>query len=273
MTDSGLNFNYVESRRQLWFPVPPFSPLPHHHSSQIPYVRASDPCMITASSRQRHEHIQQLAIVRRAQTRHRIPPAYRSESRRPTPLITPTRDIIQCRRVGIQCWIDESHRALPSIRALFVDQGDDTTHRRRRGRCPINQRDFVVHGDDVIGAVSGDVRVSAHSLRVVVLLGSVRGFVVRVVRLHGRGLVGRLRKHVAEPAAGVDDGLAGLLGSGHAGTGDDLRGAYGCHVWAGSWEGGVEGAGAAVVESAPGAFGFRAALPSIARDAVVAGGI
>lgn len=227
----------------------------------------------TDSSRQRHEHIQQLAIVRRAQTRHRIPPAHRSESRRPAPLVSPTGDIIQCRGIGIQCWIDEAHRALAGIRALFVDQRDDPAHRGRRGRCPVNQRDFIVHSDDVVSAIGGDVRISAHGLRVVVLRGSVRGFVVRVVRLHGRGLVGRLREHVAESAAGVDDRLAGFLRSGHTGPRDDLRGAHGCHIRAGSWEGGVEGAGTAVVEGAAGAFGLGAALSAVAGDAVVAGGI
>ena len=227
--------------------------------------------MVIVSSRQCHEHVQQLAVVRRAQTGHRIPPAHGSESRSPAPLVAPTRDIIQCRGVGIQGRIDKAHRPLPSIRALFVDQGDDSTHRGRRGRCPIDQRDCIVHSDDVVGAVGGDVRVSAHGLRVVVLRGTVRGFVVRVVSLHGRGLVGRLREHVAESATGVDDGLAGFLGSGHAGPWDDLRGAHGCYVRAGSREGGVEGAGAAVVEGAAGAFGLGAALSAVAGNAVVAG--
>ena len=228
---------------------------------------------MTASSRQRHKYIQQLAIVRRAQTRHRIPPAHRSEARRPTPLVAPTRDIIQCRRVGVQCRINEAHRALPRIRTLLVDQRDDPTHRRRGGRCPINQRDCTVHSDGVVGAVGRDVRVPAHGLRVVVLRGRVRRFVVRVVSLHGRGLVRWLREHVAEAAAGVDDGLTRLLGSGHAGSRDDLRGAHGCHVRARPRERGVERAGAAVVVGAAGAFGLGAALSAVAGDAVVAGRI
>lgn len=49
---------------------------------------------------------------------------------------------------------------------------------------------------------------------------------VREVRRDGGGLITRLGEAVAESTAGVDDSLAGFLGSCDASTRDDLRRTY-----------------------------------------------
>ena len=50
---------------------------------------------------------------------------------------------------------------------------------------------------------------------------------VREIGADGCRLVGWLGETIAEPTAGVDDGLAGLLRCGDACARDDLRRAYG----------------------------------------------
>ena len=96
---------------------------------------------------------------------------------------------------------------------------------------------------------------------------------VRVVRLHSRGLVRGLREDVAEAAAAVDDGLAGFLWCGDTGPRNYLRGADSGDVRAGCWKGWVEGSRASSVVGAACAFGSGAALATIAGDSVVAGRI
>lgn len=148
-------------------------------------------------------------------------------------MVPARRDVVEDGGVGVEGGVDEADGGLAAVDALLVDEGDDAAERGGGGRGAVDEAEAAVDGDDVVGAVGGDVRVAADGLRVVVLGGRVAGFVVGEVGFHGGGLVGWQREDVAEAPAGVDDCLAGFFGGGHAGAGDDLRGAYGGDVWAG----------------------------------------
>ena len=107
-------------------------------------------------------------------------------------------------------------------------------------------------------------------------------------------MVGWDGEDIAEAAAGVNDGLAGFLGCGDAGTWDDLRRAYGGDVGAaqslglaceaygkrrnssdlyvpGSREGRVEGACFARVVGPAGTLGLSAAFGAVSGDTIVTG--
>ena len=142
-------------------------------------------------------------------------------------------DVVEDGRVGVERGVDETDGRFARVDALLVDERDDAAECGRGGRGAVDEAEAAVHRDDVVGAVGRDVRVAPHGLRVVVLRGGVAGFVVGEVGFHGAGLVGWEREDVAETAAGVDDCFAGFFGAGHAGAGDDLRGADGGDVRAG----------------------------------------
>lgn len=121
-----------------------------------------------------------------------------------------------------------------------------------------------------------DVRVPTCLLAVVEPVRTVGGWVVGEPLMHGRGLVVGQREDIAEPAAGVDDGLAGHLGLraggevlDDVGVVLDLRGADAGDVWAGTRERRVEAAGGAVVVGGVDAWAVDA-LSAVAGDAVIA---
>ena len=60
-------------------------------------------------SRKRQEHLKQFPIIRRSQPRNRIPASNSRESISPTALIPTTRDIVERRRVRIECGVDKPY--------------------------------------------------------------------------------------------------------------------------------------------------------------------
>ena len=103
-----------------------------------------------------------------------------------------------------------------------------------------------------------------------------------------------LGEAIAEPTAGVDDGLASFLGCGNASARDNLRRAYGSDVWAvqilesvfkvsrtrrsysalyvpSSRKGGIKSAGATRVVGSASTLGLGAALAAVPGNAIVAG--
>ena len=175
-------------------------------------------------SRQSQKSRQQLGVIRRSQSRHRIPPRYSRKPSRPTALIPPTRDIVKRARIRIHRRVDKAHHTLIRRNPLLIDQRNDRSKRWRRCRRPVDQRQRAVHGHDVVCAVGGHVGVAAHRLRVVVLRRGEAGLVGCVVAGYGVGLVGGHCEDVAEAAARVDYCLAGFLGCGgcYEGVGLDL---------------------------------------------------
>ena len=147
-------------------------------------------------------------------------------------MITTRGDIVEDGGIRVQGRVDEADGSLARIGPLFIDEGDDAAKGRRRGRGTVDQAETAVNGDDVIGAVGGHVGIASRGLRIVVLSGGVGRLVVRKVGGDGGGLIRWLGEDVAEATAGVNDRLAGFLGGGHAGAGDDLRRAYRCDVGA-----------------------------------------
>ena len=170
----------------------------------------------------------------------------------------------------IQRRVDESDGAFAEAQSHLIDDSDDGAESRRARRSAVDERKLPVDGDDVIGAVGGDVGDASCALGVVEAVGAVRGRMVAEPSLHGVGLVIREREDVGEAAAGVDDGFAGFFGRGDGRARLDLRGADGGDVGAAAGEGGVEDAGGAVVVK----FGDGVdASAAVAADAVVPRGV
>ncbi len=69
--------------------------------------------------------------IRCPQPRYWIPARRRCEPRRPTSLVTSTRDIIQRPRIRVQRRVDEAYTSLADGEARFIDEGDDRTDNGR----------------------------------------------------------------------------------------------------------------------------------------------
>lgn len=67
---------------------------------------------------------------------------------------------------------------------MLVDERDDATECRRRGRGAVDQADTAVDRDGIVRAVGGYVGVAAHSFRIVVLSRGIAGLVVGEVGFH-----------------------------------------------------------------------------------------
>jgi hypothetical protein len=240
--------------------------------------------------REAQENTLQLPRIRRPQPRNRIPPLHSRKALRATALIRPRHDlftvsrddahsqrlrahIIERARICINRRVDKPHAPFARRRSRLVDERDNRPKHRRRGAGAVDERQRAVDGDDVVGAISGDIGVAAHGLRIVVLRRCITWFRSRIVIRNCAGLIVGLGKYIAEAAAAVDDCFAGFFGRGDACARDDLGCADGGDVGAGGGEGGVEGATGAAVVGAAGALGFRAALGRIASHAIVAGAV
>jgi hypothetical protein len=93
------------------------------------------------------------------------------------------------------------------------------------------------------------------------------------IRCHGRGLITRHRKHVAEPSTRVNHTLACLFRRRNRITRCDLRSSHGGDVRTSSWKGRVEGPCHAGCEvHSPSAVLRFAAQVSVSGDAAVAAG-
>jgi hypothetical protein len=111
---------------------------------------------------------------------------------------------------GIHTRVNEAKRLLPNREARIVDVRDDGADDGAARARAEHEFELTIDGDNVVGTVRADVRVSTAG-RVVVRL-RVRGRVVLEVRLDLRGLPRRLPEVVAEPAAAVDDFIRCRLG-------------------------------------------------------------
>ena len=107
--------------------------------------------------RQRLKNRQQLLIIRRAQPRDGIPAGHGGKPSRAAPLVPAAGDIVEGAGIGVDGGVDEADGALAGVGALLVDQRDDAAEGRARGRGPVDELQRAVDGDDVVGAVGGDV--------------------------------------------------------------------------------------------------------------------
>ena len=168
-------------------------------------------------SRQTHKHCQHLLVVWCAcrnclvidhvisqlgklhtKSSDWIPARHGGETRSSTPLVASRCDVIQHARVGIKGRIQEAYSSLSGVNALLIDERDDGAESRRRGWGSVNGTQRSIDGNNVVRSVSGNIRIAADCLGVVVLCCSIAGLVVGEIGLDGRGLVGWQWKDVRE---------------------------------------------------------------------------
>ena len=115
--------------------------------------------------RKSHKHTQHSRIVWSSQTCHRVPSGDTLKARSSTSLIPSVRNIIHDLRIGIQCRIQETNRTLICSQTLLIDQIHQRCEGWRASACTECKRKLIVDCDNIIDAVSGDIRVSAYFLR------------------------------------------------------------------------------------------------------------
>jgi hypothetical protein len=117
------------------------------------------------------------------------PSRNRSESTRPTTLISTNFDIVHGFGISIENRVQESHRPLASLDPLLVDQCDQRGYHGRGHRCAVTLIELTFDGANIAYSISGNIGVAAGVLCVVVLTRAVVGTVVTEKVFQGCGLV------------------------------------------------------------------------------------
>ena len=102
-------------------------------------------------------------------TSDRIPARHSLEPFGPTPLVTSNCNIIEHARIFVQNRVQKSKCPLPDGDALVVDECDDGGEGRRRGGGSISDVKVAVDGNNVRGAVGGNIGKATGCSAVVVL--------------------------------------------------------------------------------------------------------
>ena len=104
------------------------------------------------------KHCKHLRIVRRSQSRNRIPPLHSREPNSSTALIGPVDNIIEHAWILVERRIQKPERFLTLAHTLVVDERDDRAKGRGGGGRAVDLQGGSVDDDDVVGAVRGNVR-------------------------------------------------------------------------------------------------------------------
>lgn len=187
----------------------------------------------------RQVQIEQLLVVRRAQSSHGIPPGNSVKSSGSTSRVAASSNVVEDLRILVGHRVDEPDAAQTPRETLLIDQGQDRSESWAGRGSAVYKSELSIHGDDVVGPVGTDVRIASGLHAIVVTRGVVWGVVVGEVALHCFALVAGQRENVGKSTARVDYGFASLLwlGAGRKGVGKrdvwlHLRCADGGDPWA-----------------------------------------
>jgi hypothetical protein len=161
----------------------------------------------------------QLAKVRCAEPGDRVPAGLGAEAVRAARRVRAARDVVEARaEAAVDERIEEAERGLAERQPVVVQERDDARERRARARRALEALDLPVDHDLEVDRLRGDVRVRAaslaaavvstrppHDMRRLLEVRRVRGPERAQVLGHRRALVRRLRKVLAEAAAGEGD--------------------------------------------------------------------